>query len=132
MKYKAIMFFLLLAIVASTVLSFVPINKACGASAGCSIVQASQYENTFGIKNAHLGLVAFTALFIITLLHDKKPTKRRKQLILTGLIIGSAVAIYFLSLQFFVIHAICKYCMVADGGIILSLILFLIIKDKKK
>lgn len=131
MKYKGVMFFLLLAIVASTILSFIPINQACGMSSGCSIVQASQYESTFGIKNAHLGLVGFVILFIITFLHEKKPTKRKKQLILTGLIIGSAFALYFLSLQFFVLHAICKYCLIADVGILLSFLVFLTIKDKK-
>lgn len=125
------MFFLLLAIVASTILSFIPINQACGVSSGCSIVQASKYESTFGIKNAHLGLVAFITLFIITFLHEKKPTKTKKQLILAGLIMGSAFALYFLSLQFFVLHAICKYCMIADLGILLSLLSFLITKDKK-
>jgi len=131
MKYKVILFFLFLAIVASTILSFIPINKACGSSAGCSIVHASQYESTFGIKNAHAGLVAFITLFIITFLHEKKPTKRKKQLILTGLIIGSVFALYFLSLQFFVIHAICKYCLVVDLGTLLSLLVFLTIKEKK-
>ena len=126
------MILLLLATVASMILSFVPINEACGHSAGCSIVQASQYESTFGFKNAHLGLVAFATLFIITLLHDKKPTKKTKQIVLAGLVLGSLVALYFLYLQFFVLHAICKYCMIADFGIILSLIIFFIFKDKPK
>jgi len=131
MKYKVILFFLFLAIVASTILSFIPISQACGPTSGCSIVQASQYESTLGIKNAYLGLVGFVTLFIIIFLQEKKPTKRKKQLILTGLIIGSTFALYFLSLQAFVLHAICKYCMVADVGILISFLFFLTIKEKK-
>lgn len=132
MKYKSILFLIALGIIASAILSFVPIDQACGLSTtGCYAVQASQYETTFGFQNAHLGLVAFTLLFIITFLHDKKPTKKRKQLIQTGLILGSAVAVYFLYLQFFVINAICKYCMVTDIGILLALAIFFLVKDKQ-
>ena len=132
MKYKAILFLISLGLIASVVLSFVPIQQACGLSVhGCYAVQTSQYDTTFGFQNAHLGLVAFALMFIITFLHDRKPTKKRKQFIQTGLILGSAVAVYFLILQFFVIHALCKYCMVTDIGILLALGAFFFIKDKK-
>jgi len=131
MKYKSIMFLILLGLISSIVLSFVPIQDACGQSGGCYAVQASDYESTFGFQNAHLGIVAFTALFIIVFLQDKKPTKKRKQLITLGLITGSAVAIYFMYLQFFVINAICKWCMVTDTGLLIALGIFLFVKDKK-
>lgn len=131
MKYKTILLFLALGIIASSVLSFIPINEACGLEeSGCSIVQASNYEETFGFKNAHLGLVAFSALFLITFWHMNKPSKTTKKLILTGLIMGSVFAIYFIYLQFFVLNAICQYCMIADIGIIASLIAFFLIKEK--
>jgi uncharacterized membrane protein len=131
MKYKVILLLIALGLAASVVLSFIPIEQACGISAhGCYAVQTSQYESTLGFKNAHVGLVAFALLFLITYLHDKKPTKRRKQFIQTGLIMGSLIALYFLYLQFFVIHAICKYCMVADLGILLSLGIFHFVKDR--
>lgn len=131
MKYKSILLLISLCLVASVILSFIPVSQACGLEEnGCYAVQTSEYETTFGFQNAHLGLVAFSLLFIITFLHDKKPTKKRKQFIQTGLILGSIFAIYFLYLQFFVINAICKYCMVTDIGILLALGIFFFVKDK--
>ena len=131
MKYKSILLLIALALISSVILSFIPINKACGLEdSGCYAVQTSPYETTFGFQNAHLGLVAFAILFLITFLHDKKPTKKRKQLIASGLILGSVIAIYFLFVQFFILKAICQYCMITDIGILLSLAIFLIVKDK--
>ena len=131
MKYKTILLFLALAIIASSILSFVPMEKACGQdSNGCYQVQASQYEETFGFKNAHLGLVAFSALFLITFWHSKRPTKTTKKLISTGLMIGSIVALYFIYLQFFILKAICKYCMVVDIGVLISLGIFFWVEEK--
>jgi uncharacterized membrane protein len=142
MKYKSILIILAIIIIASTILSFIPIEQACGPASnngsslwngeneGCRVVQASNYEETLGIKNAHLGLTAFSILFIINFLHIKKPTKKKKQFLIIGLTIGSIMAIYFLTIQFFVLHAICKYCMIADIGTILSLGIILLVKDK--
>jgi len=134
---------LAIVIISSTILSFIPIEKACGPTSnsgsspgdgiedtGCYTVQTSNYEETFGIKNAHLGLAAFSVLFIINFLHIKKPTKQKKQFLILGLTIGSIMAIYFLIIQLFVLNAVCKYCMVADIGTILSLGIILLIKDK--
>jgi uncharacterized membrane protein len=132
MKYKSILILIALALISSVILSFIPIEQACGIEdSGCYAVQTSQYEKTLGFQNAHLGLVAFAVLFLITFWHEKKPTKKTKQLIATGLILGSIIAIYFLYLQFFVIKAICKYCMVTDIGILAALAVFFLIKDKK-
>lgn len=131
MKYKTILLFLALSIIASSILSFIPINEACGQEeTGCYQVQASEYEETFGFKNAHLGLVAFSALFLITFWHMKKPSKSTKNLITIGLITGSIFALYFLYIQFFILNAICQYCMVADIGILAALVTFLLIKEK--
>jgi uncharacterized membrane protein len=130
MKYKTILLLISLALISSIILTFVPIEQACGLeTSGCYQVQTSQYEEIMGMKTAHLGLVAFSILFIITFLHSKKPTKQTKKLIQTGLILGSLMAIYFLYLQFFVLKAICKYCMVTDLGVLLALVIMFFMKD---
>ena len=95
-------------------------------------VQTSQYEKIFGISNAHLGLAAFAVLFLINFSHIKKPTKKKKQFLILGLTIGSLIAIYFIYLQFFVLNAVCKYCMVTDIGTLLSLGIILIWKEKQR
>lgn len=120
-KYIIILILMILATVASIILSTMTLEQACGENSGCTIVNNSQYEKTFGIKNAHLGLIAFPILAILTILELRKKNKYRKTLIQLGITTGSIFAIYFLYLQFFVLNAICKYCMVVDIGVIISL-----------
>jgi len=129
-KYTTLLLFFTIAFIASFILAFVSLEKACGiSSATCNAVQTSGYESTAGIKNSALGIIAFSILGLITLFHIKKPTKRKKQIIFVGTVISSAIAIYFLYLQFFVIKAICKYCMIADASILLNLGIVLFWKE---
>ncbi len=136
-KYSIILVLMILATIASLILSFVSLEQACGVKpeevlSDCSIVQTSQYESTFGIKNSHLGLIAFPILAILTIFELKRSSYLRKRLIQLGIIIGSAFAIYFLYLQFFVLDAICKYCMVVDIGVLISLAIIFIEEKAKK
>jgi uncharacterized membrane protein len=123
---------MILATIASLVLSTMTIEQACGEDNGCSIVNTSKYEKTFGIKNAHIGLIAFPILAILTIFELRKKNIYRKRLIQLGIIIGSAFAIYFLYLQFFVLNALCKYCLVIDVGVLISLGLIFIEEKQKK
>jgi len=130
-KYKVILGILILVIIASGILSFVSIEQACGGvQTTCYAVQTSQYETTFGIKNAHAGLVIFSLLAILTILHIKKPSKLKKNIILLGIIGGATFALYFLYLQFFALNAICKYCMVIDVGMLIQLGIIIFWKEK--
>lgn len=130
-KYTTILVVFILALLASAVLSFISIEKACGGiQTTCYAVQTSQYEKTFGIKNGYIGLFVFSIMAILTFIHIKNPSKYKKQLITTGIIGGTLFALYFLYLQFFVIKAMCKYCMVIDLGMILELGIILLWKEK--
>jgi len=130
-KYIIILIMLVLATAASIVLSFVSLNQACGQNQGCTIINTSKYETTLGIKNAHIGLIAFPILAILTILELKKSNKYRKKLLQIGIIVGSAFAIYFLYIQIFLLKALCKYCLVVDIGVLISLgVIFL--KEKSK
>ncbi len=117
---------MLIATIASIVLSTMTIEQACGENSGCSIVNNSQYEKTFGIKNSHIGLIAFPILAILTIFELRKTNRYRKKLIQLGIIAGSVFAIYFLYLQIFVLKAICKYCLVVDIGVLISLAIIFI------
>jgi len=130
-KYTIILIMMILAIASSIILSTMTIEQACGNDGSCTIVQTSKYETTFGIKNAHIGLIAFPILAILAIFELKKSNKYRKRLIQLGIIIGSLFAIYFLYLQFFVLKALCKYCLVVDFGVLISLGL-IFIKEKSK
>jgi uncharacterized membrane protein len=132
-KYSIILGILILAIIASGILTFVSVEQACGGvQTTCYAVQTSQYEKTFGIKNAYIGLVVFSLLAILTFIHIIKPSKYKKQLIALGIIGGALFALYFLYLQFFVLDAICKYCMVIDIGMLLSLGIVILWREKPK
>lgn len=130
-KYVVLIAIFFISLVASAILSFLPAEQACGGiQTTCYVVQTSQYEKTLGINNSYFGLIAFPALLIFTLFHIKKPKKYKKQIITFGIVFGALVALYFLYLQFFVINALCKYCMIVDLGSLLSLALILIWKEK--
>jgi uncharacterized membrane protein len=94
-------------------------------------VQTSQYESTFGIKNGYIGLFAFSLLAILTFLHIKSPSKYKKQILVLGIVGGTLFALYFLYIQFFVLNAMCKYCMIIDLGMILELGIIMFWKEKK-
>ncbi len=131
MKYKILLGLFAIIIIVSGILTFVPIEKACKTPTNsCSIVQTSKYEKTLGINNSHLGLAGFMILFILTFAYLKKPTKKKKFLITLGTIGGAIFSIYFLCIQFFILHAACPYCLVADSSAILSFIVLIFIKNK--
>lgn len=130
-KYIIILTIFLIAFICSGILTFVSIEEACGGiETTCYAVQTSQYETTFGIKNAHIGLIAFSTIGILVFLHIKQPTKHKKNVMIAGIIGGAIFALYFLYLQFFVLDALCKYCMVIDIGMILNLGIITLWRDR--
>lgn len=130
-KYKIILVLMALALIASVILSFVPLEQACGGTSNnCVIVQTSQYEFTLGLKNSHIGLVAFPILALLVFFELNRPKKYQKLAITIGMLIGSFFALYFLYLQFFVLKAICKYCMVVDIAVLASLVLIIFWDEK--
>lgn len=131
-KYLLLIAIFFLSFLASAVLSFIPPEQACGGiQTTCYVVQTSEYEKTLGVNNSYFGLIAFSILLILTFSHIKTPKKYKKQMILLGIIGGALFAIYFLYLQFFVINALCKYCMVVDISALLSLGIITLWKEKK-
>ena len=121
-KYRTLAILFGICFIASAILSFIPIEQACGGvQTSCYEVQESGYKETLGVKNSYFGLIAFSILGVLSLTHLKFPKKRTKKFITLGIIAGTLFALYFIYLQFFVIHATCKYCMVADVGTLLSL-----------
>lgn len=127
MKNKTLLAIFIICFVAALILATVPPEQACGLPGeeenGCTIVSKSEYAKTIGINNSYLGLVAFTILILLTISHMRKP-KRHKLLFKKTIIIPMGIgALYFIYLQAFVIQAFCKYCMVIDIGILLSIII---------
>jgi len=130
-KYKILLVLFIIAFISSAVLSFIPLERACGGiQTTCYAVQTSQYEITLGIKNAYSGLVAFLLIGFLAFLQIKNPNKERKDLIKYGVVFASLIALYLLYIQFFVLNAVCKYCMVIDSTTLISLGIVLFWKEK--
>lgn len=131
LKYKILLGLFIIAFIASAILAFVPTEQACGGvQTTCYAVQTSQYETTFGIRNAYLGLIAFLLIGFLTFLQIKEKQKIRKDLIMYGVVLASIIAVYLLYIQFFVLNAVCKYCMVIDSASLLALGIVLFWKEK--
>lgn len=95
---------------------------ACTVVNGCEKVLTSAYSTVFGIPVALGG--AFFYLVIIFLLLFYFDTKKSSILLLAARLtpLGFAASVYFFSLQAFIIHSWCLYCL---GSAITSTLLFI-------
>jgi len=83
---------------------------ACIAGGGCETVQGSQYAVIAGLPVAVLGLVAYSA--ILALIAWDAPIARLSAA--TIAFVGLLFSAYLLTLQLFVIDAICIWCLAND------------------
>jgi|HigsolmetaAR202D_1030399.scaffolds.fasta_scaffold33193_2 uncharacterized membrane protein len=89
---------------------------ACPVGGGCEVVQASAYSVLLGIPVAYIGMAGYAALLVVALrsLHDDYLLNIPVIPLLVGLsTIGVLFSAYLVYLQFFVIYAICFWCMVS-------------------
>ncbi|GAB4531378.1 MAG: hypothetical protein Kow0063_10570 [Anaerolineae bacterium] len=101
-------------------------SVACGQSQDCDIVQQSVYSEVGGIPVALLGLLAYTALFVLSLLYGRlpQPLDDYIPLAIFGIsLIGVLYSAYLTYLELFVIYAICRWCV--TSAIIITAIFLL-------
>jgi uncharacterized membrane protein len=82
----------------------------CVAGGGCETVQKSKYSEMAGVPVAALGLVAYVVVLALTAWDSSIARLSAAAIALTGLLFGA----YLLALQFFVIDAICVWCLAND------------------
>ncbi|HKR55111.1 MAG TPA: vitamin K epoxide reductase family protein [Gemmatimonadales bacterium] len=91
----------------------------CG-TGGCEIVQASSYAHLFGVPVAFYGVVGYVALFGISIVGSQPAMVSRAwpTRVLLG-ISGAAFlfTLYLTSLEAFVIHAWCRWCLASAAVI---------------
>ncbi len=90
-----------------------------GGSSGCETVQTSRYAEIQGIPVALLGLLAYTSLLGSALIRDERAA-------LFGLLIaliGTLFSAYLTYLEFFVIRALCQWCVASAALMVASLLL---------
>ena len=93
----------------------------CSLTNGCETVLSSQYSEVFGIPISLLGILFYAVVLILAVnILDNKIKVFKFLLIISG--IAFAVSLVLVYLQFFVIKAICAYCLTSAG---ISTIIFL-------
>lgn len=85
----------------------------CLFGTGCQAVKSSIYGSILGIKVSLIGLASFTFLLAIFIFIDHHP--HMPKLFLAANIIGALMALYFLYVQFFILKAVCSFCLISDG-----------------
>ena len=86
---------------------------ACSLISGCQEVLTSQYSQILGIPLALLGALYYFFILINTLLYIDNQNKWSKLVILYLPIGGFIFSLYLIYLMFFVINALCQYCLLS-------------------
>ena len=95
---------------------------ACG-TGGCETVQQSAWSRFLGVEVSLIGLIGYALLFVIALMSLQAASPRAwAPRALTWLAAGGVLfTAYLTSLELFVIHAICRWC-VGSAVIIVSVL----------
>ncbi|HTD70271.1 MAG TPA: vitamin K epoxide reductase family protein [Gemmatimonadales bacterium] len=87
----------------------------CG-TGSCEAVQASRYAELFGIPVAFYGVAGYAALMGLGLagLQPRFAADRRAaELLATLATVGFAFSLYLTAIELFVLHEICRWCVVS-------------------
>lgn len=87
----------------------------CTLTHACQIVTTSAYSEIKGIPVALLGSLYYLGIFLITCLFFETKSEKLFRIVSSITAVGFLASIWFVSLQFFVLHAICQYCMISAG-----------------
>lgn len=81
-------------------------NSGVCESAGCDTVQNSAFSEIFGIKLIYIALVCFILLYIF---YQKHPKLYR-----IAVVVGGLGAVTLIAIQYFVLDAWCRDCLIID------------------
>lgn len=118
--------------------SYLTISHYTGATLNCSILKGceqvtnSPYAVILNVPVALLGALYYLTILILSLLYFDTKNAFILKIIAPFTLLGFAASIWFVYLQFFVIKALCQYCMVsALTSTLLFVLGILIFKFKK-
>lgn len=101
------------------------VAPVCGTSGGCETVQTSQYAWIGGVPVPMLGAIGYVGLLALAVLALR--LEERRDLLLLGVfggtLVGVLFTVYLTYLEFFVIHAICRWCI---GSAVVMVLLFVL------
>jgi len=90
---------------------------------GCNTVANSPYARVFGVPLGYLGVIFYLAMFALAALLLFDPFSRGLRLgALLCAALGVSASIFFMYVQFALIHAFCIYCLISAVLTLLLLI----------
>lgn len=105
---------------------------ACSVISGCQEVLVSQYSEIFGIPLALLGAIYYLFILFNSLLYIDNQNKWSKMILSYLPVVGFLFSLYLLYLMFFVIDALCQYCLISATTSTLLFILSMVLIKKNK
>jgi len=120
------MFFFVIALIASAILSFSSVQDVCDLKEGCYTVHNSSYNSILGIKNSYPGMVLFLTTILLIYSQIKNPSIRKRKIINLMAILGAYIAIFFLIVQIFILKAYCQFCLIVDFSMLAALVTIIV------
>lgn len=100
-----------------------PLACSINGLSGCNVVAQSVYSHLFGIPLGVYGLAFYGLMFIISALLLLLSSRLAHLLLVIFGTIGFVASAIFLGIQFFLIKALCIYCLASAGIALLVFIL---------
>ncbi len=100
----------------------------CPSGTDCDTVRQSGFSTIFGIPVAALGVVGYSVIFAVSLITIKNRTKWLLLYILA--LAGFVFSAYLTYIEFFVIKAVCMYCIVS--AVLMTIIFIALITAKSE
>jgi uncharacterized membrane protein len=97
-----------------TIQHFTQFTLPCSITQGCEVVTTSIYSSILGIPVALLGLLYYSAI-VLAIYIATFEYKNEKALTIIALftVLGFSFSLWFVYVQFFLLDAICQYCMIS-------------------
>jgi len=90
---------------------------------GCNVVASSPYAHLFGISLAEYGVIFYAFVFVIAALELVFFDRLLRRILQIASLFGLIASLYLTFIEFFVLHALCIYCL-ASASIALFVFIF--------
>ena len=98
---------------------------------GCHSVQSSVYGRILGIQNIMYGMLGFGVLFLLAAMQRIERNTLRDAVLIAGCTLAGLMALWFISVQVFILHEYCAFCLLVDGISIILLVLGVLLFSRR-